>query len=314
MTDANYSLYQAAHTFIYAKGQRIEKETDVVIAGVPFDLATSGRPGARYAPTAIRQASANLGWEERRYPWTFALRQNLNIVDVGDLNFSHGDAKGAMAAVREHTARVMQAGKIPFTFGGDHLVSLPVLQEIGAHRGPVALLHFDAHTDDYAGGSEFDHGSVFYHAHEQGLLIEDKVMQVGIRTDHNRKSPFEILPADKLWRMNPLEVAERIKQKMGNAPVYLTFDIDCFDPSYAPGTGTPVSGGLTSAFIFELIRNLKGINWVGMDLTEVSPPYDQSDITSLLAATLATDMLYLLASEKRVRLKRVSQAGSAITA
>lgn len=298
MTNANYSLYQPANTFVFASKSKMDKDTDVVIAGVPFDLATSGRPGARFAPTAIRQASANLGWEQRRHPWKFSLRRKLKIADVGDVNFSHGDAPGAMQAVREHISKVMDLGAIPFTFGGDHLVTLPVLQALVAKRGPVALLHFDAHTDDYSGGSEFDHGSVFYHARQQGLLIDNKVMQLGIRTDHSSKTSFEVIPAEQLWHAKAADIAERIKHTMGDAPVYLTFDIDCIDPAFAPGTGTPVIGGLSPHFILELLRQLQGLNFVGMDVVEVCPAYDHSQITSLLAATLTTDMLYLLACQK----------------
>jgi agmatinase len=295
MTNANYSLYQSANQFIFAQGQSVQSDTQVVIAGIQFDLATSGRPGARFAPGAIRQASANLGWEKKRHPWQFCLADHLNIVDVGDLGFSHGDPKGAMDAVREHIALVLEHKAIPFMFGGDHLITLPVLQAIHAKQGPVALVHFDAHTDDYSGGSEYDHGSVFYHARQQGLVLNDHCIQLGIRTEQGSNSPFTVLTADQLWNARVDDVVAQIKAVVGKHPVYLTFDIDCFDPVYAPGTGTPVCGGLSGPFVLELIRKLHGLNWVGMDVVEVSPPYDQSQITSLLAATLATDMLHLLA-------------------
>lgn len=301
MTDANYSLYQGTHKYVFACQQQVDAQTQVVIAGIPFDLATSGRPGARFGPAAIRQASVNLGWEKKRHPWPFALRDALNIADIGDLAFSHGDAKGAMEAVRAHVSQVVKGGATPFMLGGDHLITLPALQAVRAQHGPVAVVHFDAHSDDYAGGSEFDHGSVFYHARKQGLLQDDKVIQIGIRTEQG-SSPFKVLTADELWHSKAEEVVERIKNTVGDAPVYLTFDIDCLDPVYAPGTGTPVSGGLSGPFVLELLRKLHGLNWVGMDLVEVSPPYDQSQITSLLAATMMTDMLYLLACQQNPQL------------
>ncbi|MDF2177061.1 agmatinase [Aliiglaciecola sp. CAU 1673] len=295
MTNATFSLYQQMYSYVFAQHQSFDDDADVIIAGIPFDLATSGRPGARFAPTSIRSASSNLGWEHRRHPWAFSLRDNLKIADIGDLGFAHGDARGAMNAVREHVARVLKKGAIPFMLGGDHLITLPALQSVAETHGPVALVHFDAHTDDYSGGSEFDHGSVFYHAHSQGLLQADKVIQLGIRTDHDLDGPFTVVTADQLWHANPKEVAARIRSHIGDAKVYLTFDIDCFDPIYAPGTGTPVSGGVSGPFILELIRHLQGLNWVGMDVVEVSPPYDNAQITSLLAATLMTDMMHLLA-------------------
>lgn len=297
MTNANYSLYQQANQFVFAQNLAPDAAAQVVIAGIQFDLATSGRPGARFGPSAIRQASANLGWEKKRHPWHFSLRENLNIADAGDLAFSHGDSGGALEAVKKHVSAVINRGAMPFMLGGDHLITLPALQAIHAKYGPVALVHFDAHTDDYSGGSEFDHGSVFYHARQQGLLQNDKVIQLGIRTEQGTDSPFQIIPAEAMWHSKVDDIVEQIRAKVGNSPVYLTFDIDCLDPVYAPGTGTPVSGGLSGPFVLELIRKLHGFNWVGMDLVEVSPPYDQSDITSLLAATLVTDMLHIIACQ-----------------
>ncbi|MDU7248231.1 MAG: agmatinase, partial [Klebsiella pneumoniae] len=182
------------------------------------------------------------------------------------------------------------------SFGGDHFVTLPLLRAHAKHFGKMALVHFDAHTDTYANGCEFDHGTMFYTAPNEGLIDPNHSVQIGIRTEFDKDNGFTVLDAGQVNDRSVDDVIAQVKQIVGDMPVYLTFDIDCLDPAFAPGTGTPVIGGLTSDRAIKLVRGLKDLNIVGMDVVEVAPAYDQSEITALAAATLALEMLYIQAA------------------
>ena len=275
-----------------------EGDADWVITGVPFDMATSGRGGARHGPAAMRQVSTNLAWEEKRWPWPFALADRLKVEDCGDLVYPFGDAQAMSDALQAHTDRLLSHGKRCLSFGGDHFITLPLLRAHAKHFGRMALIHFDAHTDTYANGSAYDHGTMFYHAVNEGLIDPHHSVQIGIRTEHDHDNGFTVLDAAQVNEATLAESLARIRQVVGDLPVYLTFDIDCLDPAFAPGTGTPVMGGLTSDRALSLVRGLQGLNIVGMDVVEVSPAYDQSDITALAAATLALEMLYIQAASR----------------
>ena len=186
------------------------------------------------------------------------------------------------------------------TFGGDHFVTLPLLRAHAKQLGKLALIHFDAHTDTFPmEGAEYFHGSMFYHAPREGLIDADRSIQVGIRTEYSESDhEFEVISAAVANDLGVEEILDRIRARVGDAPCYLTFDIDCLDPAYAPGTGTPVAGGLTSDRALKIIRGLAGINLVGMDLVEVAPSYDHADITSLAGATLGLEMLHALAASR----------------
>ena len=253
--------------------QPYDSDADWVITGVPFDMATSGRAGGRHGPAAIRQVSTNLAWEHNRFPWNFDMRERLNVVDCGDLVYAFGDA-------------------------GDHFVTLPLLRAHAKHFGKMALVHFDAHTDTYANGCEFDHGTMFFTAPKEGLIDPNHSVQIGIRTEFDKDNGFTVLDAGQVNDRGVDDIIAQVKQIVGDMPVYLTFDIDCLDPAFAPGTGTPVIGGLTSDRAIKLVRGLKDLNIVGMDVVEVAPAYDQSEITALAAATLALEMLYIQAAKK----------------
>ncbi len=278
--------------------QPYDSDADWVITGVPFDMATSGRAGGRHGPAAIRQVSTNLAWEGNRWPWNFDLRDRLNVVDCGDVVFSFGDAQDMSDSLQAHTEKLLESGKRCLTFGGDHFVTLPLLRAHAKHFGKMALVHFDAHTDTYANGSKFDHGTMFFHAPNEGLIDPNHSVQIGIRTEFDRDNGFTVLDAAQVNDRGVDDVLAQIKQIVGDMPVYLTFDIDCLDPAFAPGTGTPVIGGLTSDRALKLVRGLKDLNIVGMDVVEVAPAYDQSEITALAAATLALEMLYIQADKK----------------
>lgn len=272
---------------------------DVLVTGVPYDMSTSGRPGARFGPQGVRAASANLIWEGARWPWSFALEEHLNVADTGNLLFRHGEPQTLVDNLTAHIDQVLASGAQALTFGGDHYITLPVLRAYAKKHGPVALVHFDAHTDTYSGGTQYDHGTLFYHAVKEGLVDTDHAIQVGIRTAYEHKDhPFEVLDAAWVNGHGPDATLERIKARIGDKPTYVSFDIDGLDPAVAPGTGTPVCGGLSIDTALKIIRGLQGANLVGMDVVEVAPAYDHAEVTSLAGATLALEYLYVLAANK----------------
>ncbi|MEH6577030.1 MAG: agmatinase [Amphritea sp.] len=276
-----------------------QSDADVVVSGIPFDLAGGGRSGSRMGPKGIRTASSNLVWEGVRWPWDFGLEDRLKVIDSGDILFNLGEGESFVVNAEAHANRVLAAGKKMLSFGGDHFVTLPLLRAYYKHHGPVALIHFDAHTDTYSGGSKYDHGTVFYHAMKEGLIDTEHSIQVGIRTSFNSDGyPMEVLDATWVNNHTSAELIDRIRSRVGDKKAYVTFDIDGLDPSCAPGTGTPVAGGITTSTALTAIRGMVGLNLVGMDVVEVSPPYDHSEITSLAAATLALEYLYVLAANK----------------
>ncbi|NAX43221.1 MULTISPECIES: agmatinase [unclassified Vibrio] len=302
-TKTDYSLYSNAMTFVrrpYVKDP-VSADADVVVLGVPLDMATSGRPGARMGPDAIRRASVNLAWEGKKFPWNFNLFQDTKVIDAGDLVFDCGDAEDFTYRLEAATSEILKSGKTMLALGGDHFITLPILRAYAKYYGEMALIHFDAHTDTYANGSAYDHGTMFYHAPKEGLISAKHSVQVGIRTEYKQEGHgFNVINAMQANDMSVEEIVANIRQTIGDKPVYLTFDIDCLDPAFAPGTGTPVCGGLNSDKALKIIRALAGINLVGMDVVEVSPPYDQSELTALAGATIALELLYVWASKPNV--------------
>lgn len=279
--------------------QPYTSDAEWVITGVPFDAATSGRPGSRLGPNAIRQISTHLAWEGCRWPWQFDLREKLNVIDSGDLVYAFGDSADMSQKLQAHAEKLLSSGKRMLTFGGDHYISLPLLRAHAKHFGKLALIHFDAHTDTYSNGPTFDHGTMFYHAPKEGLIDPNHSVQIGIRTEYDPSLGFKVLDAGWANDSSVDEIVSQIKATVGDLPIYLTFDIDCLDPAHAPGTGTPVVGGLSSDKATKLIRALQGLPIVGMDLVEVAPSYDHADITALAAATVALDMLHVQAANKQ---------------
>ena len=276
----------------------LQDTADVAILGVPYDLGTSGRAGTRSGPGAIRQASGNLRWEEARWPWPYALADHLKVIDCGDLAYAPGDSAGFTQSLQDRATDILRSGKTLLSFGGDHFITLPLLRAHHAVHGELALVHFDAHTDTYEQGSEFDHGTMFRRAPREGLIDTDCSIQVGIRTEYEPSThAFAVLDTDWVHNHGPVKVAQAIRDRVAKRKVYLTFDIDCLDPAFAPGTGTPVAGGLSSNMALQILRGLKGLDIVGMDVVEVAPAYDQAEVTALAAATLGLEMLYLQAEK-----------------
>lgn len=294
-TKTDYSLYSNSMSFMRRPYLRnpVSSDADLVVLGVPLDMATSGRPGARMGPDAIRRASVNLAWEGKKFPWDFNVFDRAKVIDAGDLVFDCGDAEDFTYRLEAATSEILKSGKTMLALGGDHFITLPILRAYAKHHGEMALIHFDAHTDTYANGSSYDHGTMFYHAPNEGLISPKHSVQIGIRTEYKRdEHGFNVINAMEANELSAEDIVARIRDIIGDKPVYVTFDIDCLDPAFAPGTGTPVCGGLNSNKVLKILRALAGINIVGMDVVEVSPPYDHSDVTALAGATIALELMY----------------------
>jgi agmatinase len=275
-------------------------DCDVVVLGVPFDLATTGRAGARMGPQGIRQASWQMSWEKRRWPWRFALADRLRVIDSGDVSFDAGDSAQLVELLQARAREVLAADKTLLSLGGDHFISLPLLREHAAKHGPISLIHFDAHADTEPVQGAVHHGSMFRTALDEGLIDPSHSVQVGIRTEYEWEGdyPFRVLDAVWVGSRPARETAEEIERIVGSTSAYLTFDIDCLDPAFAPGTGTPVPGGLDTGTALEILRGLVGCNLVGMDVVEVAPAYDHAEITALAGATIATELLHVVAADR----------------
>lgn len=272
---------------------------DVAVVGVPFDLATTARPGARLGPRAIREASAMVAWD-RVHGWEFDPFDDLSVIDFGDTNFSAGLNDSIPQEIEEQFNDIHKKGVKTLMLGGDHFASYPVIKSLAKHQEqPLSLIHFDAHSDTWKDQSLINHGTMFYHAAQQGLINPKHSVQIGIRTYNDDDHGFNIFSAEDIAD-NPIENSiDKIRKIVGNRPAYLTFDIDCLDPSMAPGTGTPVAAGLTTMQAQKLLRGLRGINLQGADVVEVAPSYDQSQITALAAATMAMNLIALFNISKR---------------
>ena len=267
---------------------------DVAVTGVPFDQAVTNRPGTRLGPRAIRAASA-LQAPDAPYGWGFDVMSDFAIADYGDMAFDYAVMADVPAAIEAHITSILDQGAGCITLGGDHFISLPIVRAHVAKHGPLALVQFDAHGDTWADDApaRVDHGTWVYKAVQEGLIDVERSIQVGIRTDNPDPLAFEILDAAEVHAIGPAAVAQRIKDRVGDAKTYLTFDIDSLDPAFAPGTGTPVWGGLASWQAAAILRAIAGINLVGGDVVEVSPPFDTSDITAIAGAHVATELLCL---------------------
>ena len=287
--------YAGALSFMRRKYTRDLTGVDVAVTGIPLDLATTNRPGARFGPRAIRAVSPGISWA-RPWPWDFDPFDRLAVVDYGDCEFDHGHPETMVPYIEKHIAGILNGGAASLVLGGDHFVTYPVLKAYAAHHGPLSLVHFDAHSDTWSENTKrLDHGTMFYHAVNEGLVDDSRSAQIGLRTTNDEPMGFNILDARWVHENGPAATAARVKEIVGDNKVYLTFDIDCLDPAFAPGTGTPVCGGLSSFQALEIVRGLAGINVVGMDIVEVAPAYDVGEITALAGAMLAAEFLCLYA-------------------
>ena len=272
------------------------RDAPVCIAGIPYDLGTSNRPGARFGPHAIRHASRML--LDGEHPTFWVEPAGLPLADLGDFQIALGDVMASLRLIEEQATGLAHL----IALGGDHSVTLPLLRAIAQRCGPVGLIHFDAHVDTWPDsfGQVYGHGSPFFHAVNDELIDPRRTVQVGIRSpvqrtvhDWTEDAGITILPAMAVHEEGPPAIARRIREVVGEGPVYLSFDIDALDPAFAPGTGTPEIGGLASWQAQAILRRLAGLEFVGMDVVEVAPAYDVAEITALAAATVVWEYLAL---------------------
>jgi agmatinase len=291
--------YGGALSFMRRRYTRDLAGADAVVWGIPFDQATTNRPGARFGPQAIRRASAIFDGDPQ-YPFRADPFATLAVIDYGDAYFDYSRPMDFAATIEAEAARIIAGGAQLFSLGGDHFVTYALLKAHAAKYGPLALVQFDAHQDtwpDHAGS--ISHGTFVGRAVKEGLIDARRSIQVGIRTHAPEDFGIEILGPDALDALGASGVAEKIRERVGEQSAYLTFDIDCLDPAYAPGTGTPVAGGLSSREALAVIRALGSIDFAGGDVVEVAPAYDHADITAIAASTVAMYYLGLLAERRK---------------
>ncbi|WP_237058530.1 agmatinase [Loktanella sp. M215] len=275
---------------------------DACFIGVPMDIGTSNRPGTRLGPRQIRDESRMLR------PFNMATGaapyEHLQVADIGDVPINTFDLKKSVGIIETFYDDVLATGAIPLTLGGDHTLTWPILKAIRKVHGPVALIHIDAHADvnEHMFGETVAHGCPFRRAWEDDCLLNDKVFQIGLRGtgyapqdfDWGRDRGWKVVQAEGCWHRSLVPLMARIREMIGDTPVYLSFDIDALDPGFAPGTGTVEPGGLSTWQAFEIVRGCAGLNLVGCDLVEVSPPYDTTGNTALIGANLLFEMLCAL--------------------
>lgn len=277
---------------------RTDRSAAFTVAGAPMDIGTTNRSGTREGPTAIRRASRML--VDGSHPGFWVDPLTLDLADIGDFDLALGDIPASLARIEAQADGLAHL----LCLGGEHSISLPLLRSLRRRLGqPVALVHFDAHVDTWADnfGQAYAHGSVFYHAIQEGLVDPKRMIQIGIRCPMQRDvwdwtvgQGVTILSAIDVHTQGPADVIERIRTVVGDAPAYLSFDIDALDPAFAPGTGTPEIGGLASWQAQAILRGLRGLHYQGMDVVEVAPAYDTAEITALAAATVVWEYLALI--------------------
>ncbi len=289
-------------TFMRLPNRSEPADLDVGVFGVPFDLGTSNRPGARFGPRGIREESVMIR------PYNMATRaapfDSLRIDDLGDVATNAFDKLDSVVRIEAYVDGLLSHDLATVAMGGDHTIVLPILRAMAKVHGPVGVVHVDAHTDvnDHMFGEKIAHGTPFRRAVEEGLLDCDRVVQIGVRGtgyaaddfEWSRQQGFRVVQIEECWHRSLVPLMEEVREKVGGGPVYLSFDIDGLDPAFAPGTGTLESGGLTTPQAVEIIRGCQGLDLVGCDLVEVAPIYDVSGMTSRLAADLIFEMLCVL--------------------
>lgn len=280
---------------------------DFVIAGAPFDTASSFRSGSRFGPNAIRNISVMM--KPNNVILQVNIMEGLKGGDMGDFNVTPGYIHPTYDSIEAGVASILAENACPIILGGDHSITLAELRAVAKKYGPVAMVHFDSHSDlcDEVFGQKYNHGTPFRRAIEEGLIVPAHSIQIGMRgslydpNEHKMAAELgmQLIPAHKVREMGMPAIYKAIHDRVGNMPCFLTFDIDFVDPAYAPGTGTPEVGGFTSLEALELVRNIKDLNFVGFDIVEVLPAYDSGEVTSYLAANIVFEYLSILALKKK---------------
>jgi len=296
------NTFSGATSFLRRRYSKDLAGADLVVTGIPFDQAVTNRPGTRLGPRAIREASA-LQPGDPPYGWGFDPLSEFAVIDNGDMAFDYGHVAQFPAALTAHISKILATGAGTLALGGDHYITYPILRAYAEKFGPLSLVQFDAHTDTWA-DDDMDricHGTMFYKAVKQRLVDPKRSVQIGIRTKNDDTMGFNIINARTVHEIGPAAVATRVTEIVGDHAAYLTFDIDGLDPAYAPGTGTPVWGGLASWQASAILRDIASINFVGGDVVEVSPPFDTTGVTAIAGAHAATDIMCLMLWNKRQR-------------
>ncbi|MCV0396401.1 MAG: agmatinase [Rhizobiaceae bacterium] len=290
--------YAGALSFMRRRYTKNVKGADAVVWGIPFDAAVTNRPGARFGPQAIRRASAIMD-NDAQYPFADDFLERLAVVDYGDCLLDSGNHQKTPATIEREAAKILKSGAFLLSLGGDHFVTWPLLKAHAARHGPLALVQFDAHQDTWPDdGKRIDHGSFVGRAVREGVIDPDTSIQIGIRTHAPEDCGIKMLYGWEVEEMKASDIAYQIIERTNGRPAYITFDIDCLDPAFAPGTGTPVSGGPSSARMLSVLRQLDRLNIVGADVVEVAPAYDHADITAIAASNIAMYYLGILAARR----------------
>ena len=288
------NAFAGAPSFLRRRYTKDLSGVDLAVTGIPFDQAVTNRPGCRFGPRAIREASSLQPYDPP-YGWNFDPLSEFSVIDYGDMAFDYAKTSTVPAGITNHIKTILDAGAASLTLGGDHFITLPILRAYAEKYGPLAMVQFDAHSDSWIDDDpdRIDHGTFVYKAVKEGLIIPERSVSIGIRTTNPDTMGVNIIDAPEVHRAGPDMVAAKIKDIVGDTPCYLTFDIDCLDPAFAPGTGTPVWGGLTSGQAALILREIAGLNVVGGDVVEVSPAYDTTGATAVAGAHVAMEILCL---------------------
>ena len=294
------NAFSGATSFLRRRYTKDMAGFDLAVTGIPFDQAVTHRPGTRFGPRAIREASTLQPYDPP-YGWGYDPLAELAIADAGDMAFDYANTREVPARIEAHIGGLLDQGVGTITLGGDHFITLPILRAYAKRHGPVALIQFDAHSDTWVDDDpdRIDHGTFLYKAIREGVVDPAASVSVGIRTENPDTLGVTILDAPSVHQDGIEATLARIRAVVGDRPVYITFDIDALDPAFAPGTGTPVWGGLASWQAAALLRGLAGVNLLGGDVVEVSPPYDTTGATAIAGAHVATELICLYGWTRR---------------
>lgn len=289
-------VYAGIPTFWRLPEARDVENKDITVMGVPFDIGVTNRPGARFGPRSVREIS--LHDMKTHYPWSYDVKEKLDMIDYGDIGFEIGteQTNSMIDETYQHAKKIFDAGSKLLTIGGDHTIPYGMVRAAKEKYGKLSLLHIDSHQDTLESeGVKISHATFAHDLAEEGAIDAQSSVQAYIRTNMPNDFDYNIIYANEAMALGPEALADKVKSIIGDTPVYITFDIDSLDPAFAPGTGTPIIGGPSTQEMRLFLNHLTGINVVAADLVEVSPNYDSAQITALAGATIAKDLIYLMA-------------------